>query len=111
MSGILSLVLALGAVAAPAQQAGTSTKKKASAKASTSSISAQLDRMQQAIDAQQKQIEELRQQLQNKISRYSSCNKNWTRASRRPLKLKAGDAAAAQSAPTTTSGDAMRRGL
>lgn len=68
MAVILSFAFAVSALAAPAPQAatGSSTKRKSRAKASTSSISAQLDRMQQAIDAQQKQIEELRQQVQNK---------------------------------------------
>ncbi len=65
----LALVLALvaGAFAAPAQDTAASdgtTKKKAPAK--TSSVSNQLSDMKQAIDAQQKQIQQLMQQVQSR---------------------------------------------
>jgi hypothetical protein len=68
----LALVFALvvGALAAPAPQdtaAGSrSTKKKAAAKTSATSVSTQLSEMKQAIDAQQRQIQQLMNQVQSR---------------------------------------------
>jgi hypothetical protein len=64
----LSLLLSTSLLAAPAPQ-GTptgSTKKKARAKAPASSASVKLDRLEQAIEGQQQQIQQLRQELQSR---------------------------------------------
>jgi hypothetical protein len=70
MALALAFALVVGAFAAPAPQdtaAGTSTtKKKAAAKTSAPSVSSQLTDMKQAIDAQQKQIQQLIQQVQSR---------------------------------------------
>ena len=68
MALALSLALCTGAFAAPAPQSGTmatkkSTKKKASA---ASEVTRRLDEMQQAISAQQQQIQQLGQEIQNR---------------------------------------------
>ena len=69
----LALVFALvvGALAAPAPQdtaagSGKSTKKKVAAKTSAASVSSQLSEMKQAIDAQQRQIQQLMNQVQSR---------------------------------------------
>jgi hypothetical protein len=66
----LTLVMSIGAVAAPAPQASAAgtTKKKSMKKAaaSTPSVTTQLSEMKQAIDAQQQQIQQLMQQLQSR---------------------------------------------
>ncbi len=67
----LALALVVGAFAAPAPQDTTagsskSTKKKAVAKTSAPSVSVQLSEMKLAIDAQQRQIQQLTQQVQSR---------------------------------------------
>ncbi len=62
----LSLVMAVGAFAAPAPQAAsgaTSTKKTKTAAPTTS---AKLDKLEQALQVQQQQIQQLRQELQSR---------------------------------------------
>jgi hypothetical protein len=63
--GVLSLVLAATASAGPAPQAATSSPKaRKTAKAPAApSVASQLKTMSEALDAQQKQIEQLRQEL------------------------------------------------
>ncbi|HXR15402.1 MAG TPA: hypothetical protein VN777_04240 [Terriglobales bacterium] len=67
----LALALVVGAFAAPVPQDTTagsskSTKKKAVAKTSAPSVSVQLSEMKLAIDAQQRQIQQLMQQVQSR---------------------------------------------
>jgi len=69
MALALSLALATGAFAAPAPQssaAGTKPTKKRAASASNAEVSRRLDEMQQAIGAQQQQIQQLMQELQSR---------------------------------------------
>jgi len=63
----LSLVMAAGAFAAPSPQAAsdTTTKKKPSKKPAVSSAS-KLDKLEQALEAQQQQIQQLRDELQSR---------------------------------------------
>jgi hypothetical protein len=72
MALALAFALVAGAFAAPAPQdtaAGSSTtKKKAAAKSSTPSVSVQLNEMKLALDAQQRQIQQLMQQVQSRDS-------------------------------------------
>jgi len=67
----LAFALVVGAFAAPAPQdttagSSTTTKKKAVAKTSEPSVSTQLSEMKRAIDAQQRQIQQLMNQLQSR---------------------------------------------
>jgi len=71
MALALALALVVGAFAAPVPQDTTagsskSTKKKAVAKTSAPSVSVQLSEMKLAIDAQQRQIQQLMQQVQSR---------------------------------------------
>ena len=70
MAFALSLALATGAFAAPAPQstpaATTKSTKKKAASVSNADVARRLDEMQQAIGAQQQQIQQLMQQLQNR---------------------------------------------
>ncbi|MGD0179935.1 MAG: hypothetical protein ABSC15_08985 [Terriglobales bacterium] len=72
MALAVAFALVVGAIAASAQQAttagSTTTKKKAVAKTSTPSVSVQLNEMKLAIDAQQRQIQQLTQQVQSRDS-------------------------------------------
>jgi hypothetical protein len=65
----LSLVLTVSLLAAEAPQATTSSAKKKAAKAAANSVSSQLSEMKQAIDAQQRQIQQLSDQLQTRDQR------------------------------------------
>ncbi len=69
MALALSLALATGALAAPAPQgsaASTKATKKKAASASNADVSRRLDEMQQAIGAQQQQIQQLMQELHSR---------------------------------------------
>lgn len=69
MALALSLALATAALAAPAPQSSTvttKTAKKKAASASNADVSRRLDEMQQAIGAQQQQIQQLMQELQTR---------------------------------------------
>jgi TolA-binding protein len=70
MAFALSVALATGAFAAPAPQstpaATTKSTKKKAASVSSADVARRLDEMQQAIGAQQQQIQQLMQQLQNR---------------------------------------------
>lgn len=71
MALAMAFALVVGVIAASAQQAttagSTTTKKKAVAKTSTP-VSVQLNEMKLAIDAQQRQIQQLTQQVQSRDS-------------------------------------------
>jgi hypothetical protein len=67
----LAFLLVVGALAAPAPQdtaagGSKSIRKKAAAKTSSTSVSTQLSEMKQAIDAQQRQIQQLVNQVQSR---------------------------------------------
>lgn len=68
MAFTLSLVMATGALAAPAPQAAsdTSPKKKTGKKTATPTASSKLDKLEQALEAQQQQIQQLRQEVQSR---------------------------------------------
>src|SRR5580692_10151175 len=71
MALALAFALVVGALAASAQQGttagtATTTKKRAVAKTSTPSVAIQLNEMKLAIDAQQRQIQQLTQQVQSR---------------------------------------------
>jgi hypothetical protein len=71
MALALALALVVGALAAPLPQdttagSSTSTRKKAVARTSAPSVSTQLSEMKQAIDAQQRQIQQLMNQVQSR---------------------------------------------
>jgi hypothetical protein len=71
MALALAFALVVGVLAASAQQAmtggsSTTTKKKAAAKTSAPSVAIQLNEMKLAIDAQQRQIQQLTQQVQSR---------------------------------------------
>ncbi len=104
MALALSFALTAGAWAAPAPQAPSqatkaSAKKKSSTAASAASVTRRLDEMQQALEAQQQQIQQLRQEVQSRdaVIQQLQQNTNEVQTAASQAQQKA-DAAASQSA-------------